>query len=415
MKIGMTPERRVQLKIDGGYDKHGDVFVIARPLTGSVSFPVKTFDDAKVREQFIEEFTFFRYGGQCPSWHSVLFANDCFSDEEKYSDTLKGKSYTSERGRAYVLQLIASGELVVHEMGSWIPPGDRNHHLPWPKSSKKEEFLPVKQQPYTLGPHEEPGYVPPDEREPRVSIVEAPLVEWAIPESGESDSLVLHAVGTPSGGTYAWTGVDKKVCSLSTLLTGQNIEIKPVGEGSFKASVSYDFQGKVAKAVVEVKIEVVPDYVPPMETSTMLDGKVVPDKVESFSTNAAFDGKLYPSNKIEQLVPYLEKRGVTVMETRGNPSFTGNWDGTGVMKLPANPTELQVKHELSHFIDFRNQIKQAPTVREGVQGFVDMGRLGREQSVLDHLQNNRVWNQLNNAERSFSIDYVERLRIGAGQ
>ena len=154
---------RVRLKIDGGYDKHGDVFVIARPLTGSVSFPVKTFDNAKTRGQFIEEFTFFRYGGQCPSWHSVLFANDCFSDEEKYSDTLKGENYTSERGKAYVLQLIASGELVAHYTGSWIPPGDRNHHLPWPKSSAKEELLPVTHQPYTLGPHEEPGYVPPVE------------------------------------------------------------------------------------------------------------------------------------------------------------------------------------------------------------------------------------------------------------
>jgi len=159
MKIGMTPERRVQLKIDGGYDKHGDVFVIARPLTGSVSFPVKTFDDAKAREQFIEEFTFFRYGGQCPSWGSVLFANDCFSGEEKYSDTLKGENYTSERGKAYVLQLIASGELVVHCTGSWIPPGDRNHHLPWPtKPKEKEEFLPVvDHRSYALGPHDGPG------------------------------------------------------------------------------------------------------------------------------------------------------------------------------------------------------------------------------------------------------------------
>lgn len=142
---------------------------------------------------------------------------------------------------------------------------------------------------------------------------------------------------------------------------------------------------------------------------------VAPNKVESFSTSSAFDGKLYSDKKINQLVQYLEKRNVTVMETKGNPSFTGNWNGTGVMRLPANPTELQVKHELSHFIDFRNQIRQAPTVREGVQDFVDMGRLGREQSVLDHLQNNRVWNQLNDAERTFSVDYVDRLRIKAGQ
>lgn len=103
------------------------------------------------------------------------------------------------------------------------------------------------------------------------------------------------------------------------------------------------------------------------------------------------------------------------MEARGNPSFTGNWGGTGVMRLPANPTELQVKHELSHFLDFKTQIKQAPTVRGGVQNFVDMGRLGQEQSVLDRLQNNRIWNQLNDAEQSFSTNYVERLKIEAGQ
>ncbi|VAW59637.1 hypothetical protein MNBD_GAMMA11-2265 [hydrothermal vent metagenome] len=143
---------------------------------------------------------------------------------------------------------------------------------------------------------------------------------------------------------------------------------------------------------------------------------VVPNpKVESFTTSAAFDGKLYSDKKITQLVQYLDKRGVSIMETRGNPSFTGNWDGTGVMRLPANPTELQVKHELSHFIDFKTQIKQAPTVREGVQNFVDMGRLGREQSVLDRLQNNRIWNQLNDAEQSFSTNYVERLKIETGQ
>ena len=151
---------RRRLEIHGGYDKHGDVFGIARPLPGPVSLSVKTFRDAKTLEQFIDEFTFFRYGGRCPSWYSVLLASECFSGEEKYSYTLKGKNYTPEGGKAYVTQLIASGELVVHYTGSWIPPGDRNHHLPWPKSSTKEEFLPVVHRPYTLGPHEEPDYVP---------------------------------------------------------------------------------------------------------------------------------------------------------------------------------------------------------------------------------------------------------------
>jgi hypothetical protein len=38
-----------------------------------------------------------------------------------------------------------------------------------------------------------------------------------------------------------------------------------------------------------------------------------------------------------------------------------------------------------------------------------MGRLGREISVLERLQQNRIWNQLNAAEQKFSIEYVERL------
>jgi hypothetical protein len=111
----------------------------------------------------------------------------------------------------------------------------------------------------------------------------------------------------------------------------------------------------------------------------------------------------------------LDKRGVTVWETKGNPQFTGKWDGTGELYLPANPTELQVKHEMSHYLDFRNLINQASSIQEGVQNFVNMGRLGREQSVLDRLQNNRIWGQLNDAERNFSINYVEELKLKAGR
>ncbi len=152
---------RWRLEMVGGYDKQGNVFSIARPLTGSVSFPVKSFPDADALKQFINEFVFFRYGGCCPTWRSVLRESDCFSDEERDTGTLRGKSYTPEGGKDYVIQLVGSGELVVHRTGSWLQPHERNHHLPWPKSgTKKEEFLPPSR-PATLGPHEEPGYVPP--------------------------------------------------------------------------------------------------------------------------------------------------------------------------------------------------------------------------------------------------------------
>ncbi len=72
-----------------------------------------------------------------------------------------------------------------------------------------------------------------------------------------------------------------------------------------------------------------------------------------------------------------------------------------MMEIPANPTSLQVKHELSHYLDFRNL---------GYDSYRDLGRAGREAAVLQRLQNNRIWPTLNSAEKNFSINYVERLR-----
>jgi len=163
VSFGLSDKDRIRSRLErvGGYDRYGNVFGIARPLTGPVSFSVKTFSDADALKQFINEFVFFQYGGCCPSWRSVLRESDCFSDEERDTGTLKGKNYTPEGGKDYVIQLISLGELVVHRTGSWIPPKDRNHHLLWPTSAtKKEEFLPASQT-TTLGPHEERGYVSP--------------------------------------------------------------------------------------------------------------------------------------------------------------------------------------------------------------------------------------------------------------
>jgi hypothetical protein len=119
------------------------------------------------------------------------------------------------------------------------------------------------------------------------------------------------------------------------------------------------------------------------------------------SSAAAFSGALYSPKKLSQLVSYLEKRGVSVYGTEGNPRFIARADGTGMMELPANPTALQVKHELAHYLDFK---------KLGFESYRDLGRTAREASVLDRLQNNRIWPSLNRAEQDFSINYVERLR-----
>lgn len=115
----------------------------------------------------------------------------------------------------------------------------------------------------------------------------------------------------------------------------------------------------------------------------------------------AFEGALYSPQKLQQLAGYLERRGVQVMETTGNPAFVARADGTGSMLLPRNPTALQVKHELSHYLDARNM---------GFEAYRDLGRAGREMSVLDRLQGNRIWGQMNGAEKTFSIDYATGIQ-----
>jgi hypothetical protein len=122
--------------------------------------------------------------------------------------------------------------------------------------------------------------------------------------------------------------------------------------------------------------------------------------VTAASEGSAFGGALYSEKKLGQLVSYLEKRGVNVYETAGNPAFTARANGTGAMYLPANPTTLQVKHELSHFLDFKNM---------GFDSYNAMGRAGREASVLQRLQGNRAWGGFNEAEKAFSIQYPAGL------
>jgi hypothetical protein len=137
------------------------------------------------------------------------------------------------------------------------------------------------------------------------------------------------------------------------------------------------------------------------EMQAVRRGAAFANTVAAESGGAAFAGKIYSQEKLQKLVPYLERRGVSVYGTEGNPRFTARADGTGMLELPANPTALQVKHELSHYLDFKNL---------GYEGYRDMGRTAREASVLDRLQSNRVWSQMNQAERDFSIGYVDRLR-----
>lgn len=124
--------------------------------------------------------------------------------------------------------------------------------------------------------------------------------------------------------------------------------------------------------------------------------------LQDFSQVPYRGGDLYPTDKLQNLVKYLERRNVSVFGTDKSPCFIARADGSGQMLLPAHPTALQVKHELSHYLDFK---------KFGFENYFKMSRLDRERLVLERLQNNRVWNNLNEAERQFSIEYVNDLVI----
>lgn len=122
-----------------------------------------------------------------------------------------------------------------------------------------------------------------------------------------------------------------------------------------------------------------------------------------FLPTGYLDGEPYPKDKLFQLVSYLEKRDVNVIGTHGNPGFRSINIHTGKSEihLPENPTVLQVKHELSHWLDCK---------RLGIEEYNKLSTLQKEQMVLDRLRNKEeFWKQLSMKEQEFSVKYVDRL------
>ena len=103
-------------------------------------------------------------------------------------------------------------------------------------------------------------------------------------------------------------------------------------------------------------------------------------------------GDLFPAEKIPSLVKYLVRRGIYVHE-----AINGSFDGVrGVLTLPRNATKLNVRHELSHMLDYR---------RYGDDYYKLFTPAQREQMVLERLKKNRNWDKLNDAERNWSLNY----------
>lgn len=125
-------------------------------------------------------------------------------------------------------------------------------------------------------------------------------------------------------------------------------------------------------------------------------------QIKAFSVKSALDGELYPKDKLKNLVNYLEKRNVNVYGTNTAPCFVV-WPDHRPCQIyfPENPTVLQVKHELSHWLDYKNL---------GKDKYISLSRYERENLVLQRLQKNRLWKDLNKLERDFSGQYVDNLK-----
>lgn len=84
-------------------------------------------------------------------------------------------------------------------------------------------------------------------------------------------------------------------------------------------------------------------------------------------------------------------------------SFLARRHGANHMYLPENPTVLDVKHELSHWLDYKQL---------GFEKYSQLSRVQREELVLERLQKNRIWQDLNQLEIEASIEYVADLKMG---
>lgn len=126
-----------------------------------------------------------------------------------------------------------------------------------------------------------------------------------------------------------------------------------------------------------------------------------------FAPTGFKDGQFYPPDKLRQLYEYLHKRGADIQPMplgAQGPGFRACDPRTGkpTLYLPENPTVLEVKHELSHYLDMK---------KLGMEKYASLTRLEKEQMVLDRLKNNRIWEEvLNKQEKKFSQKYVDKLR-----
>ncbi|WP_414852253.1 zincin-like metallopeptidase toxin domain-containing protein [Brevibacillus sp. IT-7CA2] len=145
-------------------------------------------------------------------------------------------------------------------------------------------------------------------------------------------------------------------------------------------------------------------------------GKKTTANIDYIEENGRLGGKIYSEKDVKLLGKYLEKRGVTlkVGDEFLGAGKGGAFDATnGALYLRSNPTQYEVWHELSHYIQFRKIGKEGYLKLPRTQGQVPMEDLSKfnapEQFVFDMLSHPKRWNMLNEAEQRHANWYIDNF------
>ncbi|SHN80669.1 WXG100 family type VII secretion target [Paenibacillus sp. ov031] len=138
------------------------------------------------------------------------------------------------------------------------------------------------------------------------------------------------------------------------------------------------------------------------------------EKIDFVDETGRLGGKLYGEKDLNLLGNYLDKRGVNlkVGDEFLPPGKGGGFNyNTGELILKSNPTQYEVWHELSHYVQYKQIGKEAYSNLPRTSGPVPMNDLSKfnapEQFVYDMLSNSpKKWNSLNEAEQLHANWYI---------
>ncbi|MGX1826665.1 zincin-like metallopeptidase toxin domain-containing protein [Paenibacillus taichungensis] len=138
------------------------------------------------------------------------------------------------------------------------------------------------------------------------------------------------------------------------------------------------------------------------------------EKIDFVDETGRLGGKLYSEKDLNLLGNYLDKRGVNlkVGDEFLPPGKGGGFNyNTGELILKSNPTQYEVWHELSHYVQYKQIGKEAYSNLPRTSGPVPMNDLSKfnapEQFVYDMLSNSpKKWNSLNEAEQLHANWYI---------